>query len=233
MIRVLRSIPSDEIRLLIFDLDGTLVDSQLDIAKAVNAMLVHCGRPELPVDTIASYIGDGAPMLIRRALGDPKNESSVQEALHFFMAHYRAHKLDNTKLYPGVAEMLEHIARVAGDRVQMAVLTNKPVNPSRGILDGLGMTRHFVQVYGGNSFETKKPDPLGAKTLMEETGVLPDQTVMVGDSQIDILTAQNTGMWSLGVTYGFAPESLIKHPPDVLVDEVAEIAQALGFDKQP
>ncbi len=229
MIRVLRSIPSNEIRLLIFDLDGTLVDSQLDLANAVNAMLVHFGRPELPVDVIASYIGDGAPMLVRRALGDPKHESSVQEALHYFMAHYRAHKLDNTKAYPGVAEMLQCIAQGADHRVKMAVLTNKPVNPSRGILDGLGLSQHFVQVYGGNSFETKKPDPLGAHTLMVETAVRPNQTVMIGDSQIDILTAQNTGMWSLGVTYGFAPESLVKHPPDVLVDEVGEIAQALGF----
>ena len=227
MIRVLTPIPVADIRLLIFDLDGTLVDSQLDLANAVNAMLVHCRRPELPVDIIASYIGDGAPMLIRRALGDPKDEEYLQNALHYFMAHYRAHKLDNTFAYPGVGEMLQSIA--SAGRTKMAVLTNKPIGPSRGILEGLGLDSHFVQIYGGNSFDTKKPDPLGAIRLLEETGTRPEQAVMIGDSQIDILTARNTGMWSLGVTYGFSPESLAKHPPDILVDEVPEIALALGF----
>jgi len=230
MIRAHDSIPTSEIRLLIFDLDGTLVDSQLDLANAVNAMLVECGRPELPVDLIASYIGDGAPMLVRRALGDPKDEHYLQSALHSFMSHYRAHKLDNTFAYPGVAEMLERVTQSAGDRIKMAVLTNKPVNPSRGILEGLGLSKYFVQIYGGNSFETKKPDPLGALALLKETNTLPEHAIMIGDSQTDVLTARNTGMWSIGVTYGFSPESLTKHPPDVLVDEVPEIAQALGLE---
>jgi phosphoglycolate phosphatase len=114
----------------------------------------------------------------------------------------------------------------------MAVLSNKPVNPSRGICEGLGLSNFFVQVYGGNSFETKKPDPEGALTLLDETGTRPEEAVMVGDSHNDVLTAQNVGMYSLGVTYGFSPESLKIHPPDVLVDTVAEMAEALTNSRQ-
>jgi phosphoglycolate phosphatase len=111
---------------------------------------------------------------------------------------------------------------------QQAVLTNKPVRPSQDIVAGLGLGEFFVQIYGGNSFETKKPDPLGANTLMRELGVSAAETVMIGDSQNDSLTAKNAGMWSIGVTYGFAPESLKHAPPDLVVDTPEEIAQALG-----
>lgn len=228
MIHAHRSIPTDRLRLLIFDLDGTLVDSKADLAHSINAMLRHFGRPDLPIDVIGSYIGDGAPMLVRRALGDPEDERFVQDALVYFMSHYREHLLDNTYAYAGVPEALQHIAQSA-DGVRMAVLSNKPVRPSQRICEGLGLSKYLVAVYGGNSFETKKPDPLGALTLLRETGVSPQEAVMVGDSQNDVLTAQNAGMWSLGVTYGFSPESLKTHPPDVLVDTVAEMLEALGF----
>jgi len=229
MIRVTRSIPADRLKLLVFDLDGTLVDSELDLAHAVNATLRHYGRPELPVEVVASYIGDGAPMLMRRALGDPQDENYLQEALRFFMTYYREHKLENTYYYPGVLDVLARIHAAANGRLQMAVLSNKPVGPSRGICEGLGLAPFFVQIYGGNSFDTKKPDPLGAVTLLKETGTRPDEAIMIGDSHNDVLTARNSGMWSLGVTYGFSPETLKAHPPDVLVDTVEEWAEALGF----
>ncbi|HWR35553.1 MAG TPA: HAD-IA family hydrolase [Clostridia bacterium] len=229
MIRVLRSIPAEHLKLLIFDLDGTLVDSQLDLAHAVNAMLRKFDRAELPVDVIATYIGDGAPMLIRRALGDPQDERFVKDALHYFMAYYREHKLDNTQAYAGIPEALSELRDRSNGRFRMAVLTNKPVNPSRGIIEGLGMNDFFLQIYGGNSFSTKKPDPFGARVLLQETGAAPEETLMIGDSQVDVLTARNAGMWSLGVTYGFAPESLQKHPPDVLIDSPSELTSAIGM----
>ena len=226
MIRVTRQIPAEQIQLLIFDLDGTLVDSKLDLAHAVNAMLRNYHRPELPAEVIGTYIGDGAPMLVRRALGDPDDDKFVKEALEYFMTYYRAHKLENTYVYPGIAEQLEVFQQHG---LKMAVLTNKPVNPSRGICEGLNLSQFFVQVYGGNSFETKKPDPLGALKLLQETGVPSGRAVMIGDSQNDVLTAQNAGMWSIGVTYGFSPESLKIHLPDVLVDSPEELAAALGL----
>jgi len=230
MIRASRPIPLKKIKLVIFDLDGTLVDSQLDIATSVNAMLRHYGRKELPIQVIGTYIGDGAPTLIRRALGDPADQKFLQDALNYFLASYHNHKLDNTCPYEGIKEALQQIGR--GER-KLAVLTNKPVRASQGILAGLGLADRFFQVYGGNSLETKKPDPLGANTLMREAGATAEETVIVGDSEVDILTARNAGLWSVGVTYGFAPQTLQQVPPDVLVDTPAELGRALTIMPVP
>jgi phosphoglycolate phosphatase len=229
MVKFNRSFDREQIKLLIFDLDGTLVDSRLDLVHSVNAMLRHFHRPELPEDVIASYVGDGAPMLIRRAMGDPDEESFVQEALEYFLAYYRVHKLDNTHLYDGVKEALEAIrdAHNGSDR-RMAVLSNKPVKPSRDIVDALGLGDFFVRVYGGNSFHTKKPDPLGVHTLLEETGTRSDETAIIGDSSIDVITGRNAELWTCGVTYGFAPRTLDDAPPDVLVDSARELADVFA-----
>ncbi len=229
MIRRNRDIPAERIRLLIFDLDGTLVDSRLDLANSVNATLRHFERPELPCDVIASYIGDGAPMLVRLALGDPDDTRLIDDALAFFLTYYREHKLDHTTVYDGVKDALTALrfsrdGRDSRERA-FAVLSNKPVHPSRAIVQALGLAEFFVQVYGGNSFPTKKPDPLGARTLLEEAGVAPEEAMIIGDSDIDVLTGRNAGLWTGGVTYGFAPHSLESAPPDVLVDSPAELAQ--------
>ena len=216
MIRTLRPFDPATIKLLIFDLDGTLIDSRLDLIHSVNAMLRHLGRPELPGDVIATYVGDGAPMLVRRAL-------------EYFLAYYREHKLDNTHVYPGIPEALARIRQgTNGQPRSMAVLSNKPVNPSRAIVEALGMKDFFMQVYGGNSFPTKKPDPLGAKKLLEEIICNPHEAVMVGDSANDVLTGRNAGLWTIGVNYGFAPRTLDLTPPDVRVDTVQELAEVLG-----
>jgi len=228
MIRLIRPIPLDRIKLVLFDLDGTLIDSERDLAASVNAMLLQYGRKALPLDVIGTYIGDGAPMLIRRALGDPTDRQFLQEALNYFLLHYREHKLDTTRPYDGIKSALQQISQGNGQSRRLAVLTNKPVRVSRDILAGLELAESFFQIYGGNSFETKKPDPLGANTLMGEAGAQAEETVMVGDSQVDILTARNAGMWSVGVTYGFAPRTLELVVPDVLVDTAAELAQALA-----
>jgi phosphoglycolate phosphatase len=210
------------IKLVIFDLDGTLIDSRLDLVHSVNAMLRHFKHAELPDEIVASYVGDGAPMLVRRALGDPNDEGFFKEALEFFLGYYREHKLDHTVVYEGIPRALETIR--AGDRDRkMAVLSNKPVNPSRAIVEALGLANFFVRVYGGNSFETKKPDSLGVKTLLSETQTSPENSMIVGDSSVDVVTGRNAGIFTCGVTYGFAPHTLCEAPPDVTVHNPQEL----------
>lgn len=208
-------------RLLIFDLDGTLIDSKLDLAQAVNATRAHMSMPPLENDRIFSYVGNGAPVLIRRALGEQASEADVTSALEFFLEYYREHKLDYTTLYPGVKDSLDRLLD-AGKR--MAILTNKPVNISRAIIQGLGVGHHFFQIYGGNSFEFKKPHPAGVEALMREAAASRADTMLVGDSTVDVQTARNAGIACCGVTYGFQPESLADPAPDLLVDRMDEFA---------
>ncbi len=207
--------------LLIFDLDGTLIDSRLDLAQSVNATRVHMGMTRLDNERVYSYVGNGAPVLIRRAMGEQSTEPQVQEALEFFLEYYREHALDFTTLYPGVRESL---IRLHGAGKSLAVLTNKPVKISRSIIERLGVGDLFLRVYGGNSFEFKKPDPIGVVKLMEETGIGRERTAMIGDSSVDILTARNAGVRACGVTYGFQPESLADPAPDILVDRMEDAA---------
>jgi phosphoglycolate phosphatase len=227
MIRTRRSFDPHSIKLVIFDLDGTLIDSRLDLVHSVNAALRHIDRPELPEDVIASYVGDGAPILIQRALGgEAVDEALVRKGLEFFLSYYREHKLDHTTVYDGVREALAAIQR-SGNGVprQLAVLTNKPVNPSRAIVEALGLAPYFSQVYGGNSFATKKPEPEGALKLVAEAGVRPEQTAIIGDSHVDVRTGRNAGLWTVAVTYGFAPHMLEAEQPDVTVDTPQELSE--------
>jgi len=225
MIRTHRAFDPQSIRLVIFDLDGTLIDSRLDLVHSVNAALRHIARPELADHVIASYVGDGAPILIQRALGaEASDDALVRRGLEFFLSYYRTHKLDHTTVYPGIVQALSAIQGSSNDAPRkLAVLTNKPVNPSRAIVDALGMGQFFAQVYGGNSFATKKPDPEGARKLLEESGLQPEQAAIVGDSHVDVRTGRNAGLWTVGVTYGFATHTLENETPDVLVDSAQEL----------
>lgn len=226
MIRTLRPFDPHAIKLVIFDLDGTLIDSRLDLVHSVNAALRHIGRPELPEEVIASYVGDGAPLLIQRALGgEIVDEKVVRKGLEYFLTYYREHKLDHTIVYPGIDAALAAIRNSGnGSARKLAVLTNKPVVPSRAIVDALGLGGYFAQVYGGNSFPTKKPEPAGVRQLLEEIGARPEQTAMIGDSHIDVRTARNAGLHIIGVTYGFAAHTFEADPPDMLVDSPSELA---------
>jgi phosphoglycolate phosphatase len=210
------------VRAIIFDLDGTLIDSQLDLVLSVNAMLEHMGREPHVHEKICSFIGNGAPLLVQRALGENATEADVAQGFAYFLEYYRAHMLDNTDAYPGVREALAQL-----HKYPMAVLTNKPVHFSRAIIEGLNLSRYFRQVYGGNSFDTKKPDPQGAQILLRELQAAPHEAMMVGDSDVDIKTARNAGMHACGVTYGFGTESLRAHPPDVMLDTLSDLPAQL------
>lgn len=236
-------------RLLVFDLDGTLIDSSLDLCNSVNAAMLGVGKSTLPNALIASFIGDGAAMLVRRALGDPGDVDAANasagdvlfhRAFELFLEHYREHKLDNTRCYEGVLDSLRTI-RERNPRLPMAVLTNKPVHPSRQICEALELAPFFFQNYGGNSFTTKKPDPEGLLTLIgeaaellkkrdaEELPLLPSEVVMIGDSDVDVLTARRVGARAIGCLFGLAPHSLSAVQPDRLVQHASEWPEALGL----
>jgi phosphoglycolate phosphatase len=212
-----------DVRALIFDLDGTLIDSKLDLAHSVNAALEHMKRKPLAHETIYSYVGNGAPALVRRALGEGATDEEADAGLAHFLSYYRAHMLDNTVPYPGVLEGL-----AALEKYPMAVLTNKPVHFSRAILDGLGMLRYFRFVYGGNSFEKKKPHPMGTETLLRDLKAGPREAMIVGDSDVDVRTARNAGTWVCGVSYGLGAEGMLAHPPDLMVDSLEELPRHLN-----
>jgi phosphoglycolate phosphatase len=208
------------VRALIFDLDGTLIDSKLDLIHAVNAMLCEAGREKLPAETISGYIGHGAPTLVARALGAASTEEERARALQFFLTYYEEHKLENTCAYPGVGETL---AKLSARGMPMAVLTNKPVRISIRILEALALAKYFRAIYGGNSFETKKPDPLGARTILNELHVAPGDAMIVGDSEVDVQTARNAGCLAAAVNFGFGVHDRAAHPADVYIETFSEL----------
>jgi phosphoglycolate phosphatase len=208
------------IRALIFDLDGTLIDSQRDLVDATNAMLRELSRAQLPPATISSYIGHGAAKLCSSALGPGATAEQQAAALQIFLRHYEAHKLDYTRGYPGVREALESFSQA---NIPMAVLTNKPTQMSVQILEGLGLARFFTVVYGGDSFAAKKPDPAGVYKILEQFKVAPSETLFIGDSEVDVQTARNAGTMAVTVNHGFGQHDRAAYPADVYVDRLIEL----------
>jgi phosphoglycolate phosphatase len=200
------------VRALIFDLDGTLIDSKLDLIHSVNATLTEMGREKLSDEVISSYIGHGAPMLISRALGGVAKEDELARGLGYFLEYYEEHKLDNTTLYPGV--------------------TNKPVKISVRILEALSVAQYFQAIYGGNSFETKKPDPLGAKAILREFKVKNSGgSMMIGDSEVDVQTARNADMIATAVNYGFGIHDRSQHPADIYLDRMSDLLDVVDSSR--
>ena len=205
---------------IVFDLDGTLIDSLLDLAASVNYTRQRLGLDILTTQRISTYVGDGATMLIRRAMGEGLTEMDIQNALNIFVTHYQSHLLDHTKLYHGVDEGLSSLTSL-----QLAVLTNKPLAPSRTILQSLGILERFRAVHGGTCFEQKKPHPMGLEHILRNFGVSRDRTLMVGDSSIDIETGRNAATLTCGVTYGFSSHTLKSVKADFLIDDFRQISE--------
>ncbi len=205
--------------LLIFDLDGTLIDSREDLAISTNATRGHFGLHPLPIETIQSYVGNGAATLVRKAMGPGVTDEQVADALAFFLKFYRDHSLEHTRLYDGVAEA---VSGLHAEAHQLAVLTNKPIRISIDILDALGVAKSFFQIYGGDSFAEKKPNPIGITTLQREASCSNAETWMIGDSGVDVQTARNAGVQACGVAWGFQPDAFANVPPDQLVHRPQE-----------
>ena len=206
------------VRLLVFDLDGTLVDSKTDLANSVNYTLQAFGIEPLPHPTIFRYVGNGATLLIRRSLG-PLREGLLPDALRLFLDHYGRHLLETTVPYPGVEESLAAHARV----YDMALLTNKPLGMTETILSALSLSRYFAEVHGGDSFDSKKPNPEGLRAILSSRAVPPGEALMVGDSVNDVLAGRGAGASTCGVTYGLGAEGFAEHPPDFTVDRFPDL----------
>jgi phosphoglycolate phosphatase len=208
-------------RLLAFDLDGTLVDSSRDIAASVNAALARVApaAPEIPLGSILGYVGDGARQLVERCLRHLALELSPDDVLPVYLACYEERLLDTTRVYPGVEEAL-----AALEGTTLAVLTNKPGNFSRAILEGLGVARRFARIWGAGDVATRKPDPEGLVRLMAEVRASPAETWMVGDSAADVGAARAAGARCAGVTWGFHPDGLRAAGPDLLIDDPRALA---------
>jgi phosphoglycolate phosphatase len=186
-------------RLLVFDLDGTLVDSRRDLADATNALLVELGALPLPVDTVAAMVGEGAAMLVRRALSASGLDPATPGALDSFLVHYEQRVLVHTRPYDGTREALAELQTIC----PLAVLTNKPTRPTISILDGLDLAGFFRWVVGGDTAHGRKPDPSGLRWLMRRAGADPRETILIGDSPIDRETAVRAGAGICLVRYGF------------------------------
>jgi phosphoglycolate phosphatase len=217
--------PRARARLVVFDLDGTLIDSSRDLAAAVNRALRRAapGAPALPEDVVRTFIGSGARVLITRSVAEAGLGQSVDDVLALFLEEYRRGLLDATRLYPGTEDALSRLR----DR-HLAVLTNKPGDMSRVILEGLGVKGRFFRIYGAGDVEARKPDPAGLRRIAEEAGVDVEEAVMVGDSGIDVRTGRAAGALTAGVTYGFDADSFRDDPPDILVRSLTELADRLS-----
>jgi phosphoglycolate phosphatase len=216
-------------RLIVFDLDGTLIDSSLDLATALNEALARIapGTPPLPLEAVRAFIGDGARALVARSLAHARLPQPVDDVLPVYLECYGRHLLDTTRLYPGVQEALDGLAGPT-----LAVLTNKPGQMSRAILEGLGVAARFARIYGPADVPARKPDPAGLRALLAEVGAEPTDAVMVGDSAIDVRTARGAGVRVVGVTYGFDPGGFVTDPPDMVVDHPRGLL-ALAGAKEP
>lgn len=220
------------IRVLVFDLDGTLIDSSHDLAGAVNVARACFGLRPLSHAQVMTFIGNGARELVRRGISFESGvagDEQIELALGQFREHYARHLLDHTQPYPGVREALDIFSRrTAGPPRTLAVLTNKPLRFTRPILDGLGLASYFRYIYGEDSFPAKKPDPVGLLSILRDTGAAPREAMLVGDSEIDVRTARSAGVWACGVSYGLTSDQLAVCPPDLMLDSLLDLPARLA-----
>ncbi len=211
------------VKLVIFDLDGTLADTLEDLKSGVNHAMVRLGRPTVTVEQVRKYVGDGARSLLLRSMGEGAGQEDLDAAFANFMSYYSVHFLDQTRLYPGVVDTIDVLA----PHMQMTVLSNKSESLSRSVLEGLGILHRFSAVYGGDSFAVRKPDPAGFRQIISAMRIPPDEALVVGDSANDIVGGKNAGAITCGVLYGFRPEEVLHSNPDMTIHAMKELPVAL------
>jgi phosphoglycolate phosphatase len=221
------ALPAGTKRLVVFDLDGTLVDSIGDIASSVNLALVerYGAAGSLPTEAIKSFVGAGARQLIERCLAALKRPAEeTTPVFERFLTLYRGRLVETTRLYPGMTHAIDEI----GKHAQLAVLTNKPGDMSRAIVAALGLSERFIGVIGGDDLKTRKPDPEGLLELARRAGVRPQDTFMVGDSGIDILTARNAGTSAIGVLWGYDRDGVLREAPDFIARTPGDLPEQVA-----
>ncbi len=218
------------VRLVVFDLDGTLVDSARDLATGVNEAIARVapGQPPLPLEVVKAFVGDGAGVLVERTLRHLGLDRPSEEVLAVFLECYSKHLLDTTRLYPGTRETLDLLA----DRT-LAVLSNKPGAQSRAVLSGLGVASRFARIWGPDDAGGRKPDPSGLRRLLASLGFTPAESALVGDSSADIAAGRAAGVRTVGVTWGLNPKSLLADPGDRTIDDIRTLPEALDHDPLP
>ncbi|MFL6194333.1 MAG: HAD family hydrolase [Thermoanaerobaculia bacterium] len=213
---------------LVFDLDGTLIDSRRDITTAINRTRAELGLPPLALERVITMVGEGARLLVERAMGDAVPEDRLDAVLARYLEHYRDVCLETTRPYPGVPEMLAAL----GGGYPLALLSNKGEALSRRILDGLGLAGHFREILGGDSLPTRKPDPAGLRVLAERLGVPPRDLLLVGDTWIDAETAQAAGCPFALVEWGFPrPPRLDGVKADLRAARAEDLTAALAREQ--
>jgi phosphoglycolate phosphatase len=219
-----KSFTSRPCRLFIFDLDGTLIDSKDDIATAVNLVLARLQFPPLPVPRVIEFVGNGVKKLLERTLREIHNhepgEEMLRKGIELFREEYARHLLDRTRLYPGVEDALRRLSWA-----DLAVVSNKPERYSRPILEGLGVSGRFRAILGEETARTYKPDPAQLNLAMEFCGAVPSDTVMIGDSSVDIQAGKAAGVTTCGITWGFHTRAeILTYDPDLIIDDINELS---------
>ncbi|MBC7691116.1 MAG: HAD-IA family hydrolase [Methylotenera sp.] len=209
---------------LIFDLDGTLIDSKRDIVFSVNGAFQRLGFPSLPEDEVAREIGRGSEYLFKRLLGMDTPADTIGKLVHGFKEIYQLHLLDHTQLYPGVLEALSYFSHCP-----KVIVTNKTQVLADQVIDGLGLRNYFEGVFGAEAFITRKPDPGPIVEVCRRWNVTPSETFMIGDSEFDITAGKAAGVRTIGALYGFSPlEAFRLNPPDF---EIESADQLIGIFK--
>jgi phosphoglycolate phosphatase len=214
---------------LLFDLDGTLVDSRIDLTNSINLMLAELGRDRLPDSSVISFVGEGARLLVERALRStqekPPQSWEIDRALEAFRRHYGEHLLDRTTIYPEVEETLESLASIP-----KAVVTNKPYEFTVALLDGIGLRSHFDIILGGDSLPERKPSPLMLLEAARRCSAAPSMSLMIGDTRVDIAAGKAAGMETCGYVSGFRGRTeLAEAGADYLIERFSELMFLVGL----